>query len=241
MNKSKTIDVSVQARTEAGTRPARRLRRRGMVPAVLYGRNTAVEALMLSEEAAEAVVHHPGLMNLTREGAEPAMAILKAAQRHPVSGAILHLDFLAVRADQKIRASVPVDHHGIPAGASKGGQLEQALHMLEIECLPADLPEEIVVDVSGLDLDATMHVRDLPLPEGVRALSDGGLVVFQVRLPKIEEVKEEAAEAVEGAEAAKEGEAEGAKEGAEPGKEGAAPAKGAEQAKGGKGAKTEKK
>lgn len=219
MSKSKTLTIEIQPRTEFGTRSSRRLRRDGLVPAVLYGHHAPVQSLQVSADTAHAVLHHPGLMSLTLAGTETATAILKSTQRHPVSGDILHIDLLAVRADEVIRSSVPLDYHGTPAGASKGGQLEQVLRVLDIECLPGDLPESILVDVSGLDLDATMHVRDLAMPEGIKAVSDPGLAVFQVRLPKIEEVKEEApaAEAAEGAEAAAAG-AEGAEAAAEGGK-----------------------
>lgn len=206
MSSSKTLTIEAKPRTNLGTGAARRQRGAGAVPAVLYGHGAAVQTFTVAEATAQAVLHHPGLMNLNIEGAEPATAILKASQRHPVSDLILHLDFLAVRADELIRSTVPVDFHGVPMGASRGGQLEQILHQLEIECLPGDLPESIDVDVAGMDLDTTMHVRDMIMPEGIRAVSDPGLAAFQVRLPKVEEVKEEApaeaASAAEGAEAA---------------------------------------
>lgn len=205
MSKTKTLTVEVKPRTTFGTSASRRLRREGMVPAVLYGHGAEVKSFVVTDETAHAVLHHPGLMSLTMDGAEAATAILKSSQRHPVSSGILHLDFLAVRADELIRSVVPVGATGTPKGATAGGQLEQVLHMLEIECLPGDLPESIEVDVSGMDLDVTMHVRDVPMPEGIKAVSDGGLAVFQVRLPKIEEVKEEKPAAEEGAEAAAEG------------------------------------
>ena len=229
MARSKTLSVEVKPRTCCGTSASRRLRREGMVPAVLYGHGAEVKTFVMSDETADAVLHHPGLMSLTVDGAETATAILKAAQRHPVNDGILHVDFLAVRADEVIRSMVPVKSTGTPKGATAGGQLEQVLHMLEIECLPGDLPEHVEVDVSGMELDVTMHVREIPMPEGTKAVSDGGLAVFQVRLPKIEEVKEEAPAAAEGAEAAEAAEA--AAEGAEAGEK---------AEKGEKGEKTEK-
>lgn len=202
------MTIEVTPRVNLGTSASRRQRRAGDVPAVLYGHGAAVQTLSVAEATVQAVLHHPGLMNLNIAGAEATTAILKSSQRHPVSGITLCLDFLAVRADELIRSVVAVDFHGVPVGAAKGGQLEQVLHQLEIECLPGDLPESIDVDVSGMDLDTTMHVRDLVMPEGIRAVSDPGVAVFQVRLPKVEEVKEEApaeAAAAAGAEAAAEG------------------------------------
>jgi large subunit ribosomal protein L25 len=192
MSRSKTLTIETKPRVNLGSSASRRQRGAGIVPAVLYGHGAAVQTLAIAEATAQAVLHHPGLMSLNIEGGEPATAILKAVQRHPVSDLILHLDFLAVRADELIRSTVPVDFHGVPMGASRGGQLEQILHSVDIECLPGDLPESIDVDVSGMDLDTTMHVRDMVMPEGIRAVSDPGLAAFQVRLPKVEEVKEEA-------------------------------------------------
>jgi large subunit ribosomal protein L25 len=192
MSRSKTLTIEVAPRVQLGTSASRRQRRAGSVPAVLYGHGAAVQTLALAEATAQEVLHHPGLMNLNIAGAEPTTAILKSSQRHPVSGIILCLDFLAVRADELIRSVVGVDFHGVPVGAARGGQLEQVLHQVEIECLPGDLPESIDVDVSGMDLDTTMHVRDIPMPEGIRAVSDPGVAVFQVRLPKVEDVKEDA-------------------------------------------------
>jgi large subunit ribosomal protein L25 len=205
MSRSKTLTIEVKPRVNLGTSASRRERGAGIVPAVLYGHGAAVQTLTVAEATAREVLHHPGLMSLSIDGVESATAILKASQRHPVSDLILHLDFLAVRADELIRSTVPVDFHGVPMGAARGGQLEQIMHLLEIECLPGDLPESIDVDVSGMDLDTTMHVRDMVMPEGIRAVSDAGLAAFQVRLPKVEEVKEEApaeAAAAEGAAAA---------------------------------------
>lgn len=237
MSKTKTLTVEVKSRTTFGTSASRRLRREGMVPAVLYGHGAGVQSFVVTDETAHAVLHHPGLMSLTLDGAEAATAILKSSQRHPVSSGILHLDFLAVRADELIRSVVPVQATGTPKGATAGGQLEQVLHMLEIECLPGDLPEFIEVDVSGMDLDVTMHVRDIPMPEGIKATSDAGLAVFQVRLPKIEEVKEEKPAEEEGAEAA----AEGAAPAAEGGEADAKKAAGDKAEKGDKKAAGEKK
>lgn len=192
MSRTKTLTVAVTPRTSFGTSASRRLRRGGQVPAVVYGHGAEVKAYTVTAETAEEVLHHPGLMSLSADGAEAGLVILKSAQRHPINPGVLHLDFLAVRADELITATVPVEAVGVPRGAAAGGQLEQVLRQLEIECLPGDLPEHIEVDVSAMDLDTTLHVRDLQMPEGIKATADAGLAVFQVRLPKVEEAKEDA-------------------------------------------------
>lgn len=193
MSRTKTLTVAVTPRTSFGTSASRRLRRNGQVPAVVYGHGAEVKAYTLAADAAEAILHHPGLMSLTADGVEAGLVILKSAQHHPINPGLLHIDFLAVRADEMITATVPVQAIGVPRGAAVGGQLEQVLRQLEIECLPGDLPEFIEVDISGMDLDTTLHVEDLPMPEGIKATTDAELAVFQVRLPKIEEAKEDAA------------------------------------------------
>lgn len=212
MSRSRTISIQVEPRSMVGSAAARRLRRQGQVPAVLYGRGIETTMVALSGEAVHAVTHHPGMMELVIGAAgDQTSAIVKELQRNPLTGAVEHIDFLAVRADEAIQSVVPLEAHGEPKGSARGGQLEQILHELEIRCLPADLPESIEIEVSGLDLDETMHVADLALPEGIKALSDPNLAVFQVRLPRVDVVAAPTAVEAEG-EAAKE-EAGDAKEG----------------------------
>ena len=105
-----------------------------------------------------------------------------------------------MRADETITASIPIESHGEPVGLQHGGQLEQALHELEVNCKPADMPEVIEVEVSEMELDDVLHVSDLALPEGVEAALDPELPVFQVRIPRITvpEEEEEVEEALVG-------------------------------------------
>lgn len=197
MSRSKTLTVEVSARECTGTGAARRLRSTGSVPAVIYGHGSAGTSITVGQEALIEILHHTGLIELRSESDDPRSAILKDIQRNPITGHVLHLDFLEVKADEIVQATVPIESVGEPAGARHGGLLEQVVHELDIECVPADLPESIEVDVSGLDLDDTIHVSDLVMPEGVKSTADPELTVFQVRLPKEELPEEE--EVVEGA------------------------------------------
>ena len=137
-------------------------------------------------------------------------------QHHPVRGEILHVDFLEVAMDEMLHTEVPIEATGEADGVKNfGGLLEHSLRSLAIECLPKDLPEIIRIDVSGLGLNQSLHVRDLALPAGVKATSDQDLTVFSVAEPKTEVVAVAGAEApkdpevikekkpAEGAEAAK--------------------------------------
>ena len=109
-------------------------------------------------------------------------------QHEPLSGAIVHVDFHAVKMDEMLHTSVPVEPTGEPNGVKNfGGMLEQSLRSLEIECLPKDLPELVTVDVSALNVGDSLHVKDIALPAGVTAQDDADLTVFLVAAPTVVE------------------------------------------------------
>jgi large subunit ribosomal protein L25 len=140
--------------------------------------------------------------------------LVKDYQKDNLTGQILHVDFYEFEKGKALRTRVPIRLTGAPIGVKEGGILESLLHTLEVECLPKDLPEEIVLDVNELGLDRAMHVRDLTLPEGVRSLQTADQVVCLVAHRKAEEevapaavegeVPAEGEEAAEGAEKAEE-------------------------------------
>jgi large subunit ribosomal protein L25 len=114
-------------------------------------------------------------------------AFVKDTQRNIIDGKVLHVDFYEVAGDKLLRARVPVHIQGNPAGVREGGILEAPLHDIEVECLPRDLPERFNVDVSGLGVNQSIHVRDLPLGPGVRLISGGDQVIALVKFAKTEE------------------------------------------------------
>ena len=211
MAKQKHV-LNVVTRTGLGKGAVKRLRAEGNVPAVIYGHGGPAKTLYFS--AAEWEVLQKFELNLLslKEGGNEMLALIKEVQNDFIRGKVKHVDFLEVRKDEKIRASVAVHPgHEAPAGAAQGGMLEQDIHELEVECLPDALPEFLEINVSGLGLEDALHVSEIPLPEGVRILNDPELVVFHVMDPsKI--VEEEAAPAAEGEEAAAEPEVIGEKE-----------------------------
>ena len=193
---SKAISVSIAKRELYGTANSRRLRRAGMIPAVVYGHGNPAQAITITPEEAEKIEYHNGLVELNCDCGEKKTAIVKEIQRHPINPGILHIDFQEVAMDEIINSVVPVILEGEPVGTKQGGQLEQVMMEIEVKSLPANMPESIIVDVSGVELDAAIHVKDLVLPEGVTAAVDEELVVCHVRTVKAEE--EPAAEAAEG-------------------------------------------
>ena len=194
--------LNVQARTAGTTNDARRLRKTGLIPAIVYGKG--IEPKCISVNATEWQMlsrNELNILSLVEDGKE-TLVLLKEVQHDPIRNRTRHLDFQAIRMDQKIKAHVAVrPGHALPAGASAGGLLEQNLHEIEVESLPQDLPEEIIVDVSGMNLGDIIHVGDIAMPEGVTAVTHADLVVFTEVDESAAEAEEEAAPA-EGEEAA---------------------------------------
>ncbi|MFA4944236.1 MAG: 50S ribosomal protein L25 [Lentisphaeria bacterium] len=200
------IVIQADPRAGTGNGPSRRARRAGRVPAVIYGHGEPGLAVSVDAKAFAELMHHPGLITLTVGGQELS-GVIREVQRNPITGAVLHADFQKVDPEEVITITVEIVPFGTPAGTILGGQLEQAMLHLDLKVKAKDMFEQIKVDVSKLELNSSLHVSELPLPEGAKALVDGALPVFHVRLPKSEET-----EAAEGAEAEPEVIAKGKKE-----------------------------
>lgn len=215
------------ARQGTGKGVARKLRAAGKIPAVLYGGGRTAVSLALDSSALQKLLHASDLGLNTLIDLEVAghaelagkTVMVRELQRDPVRGRFVHADLYEVDLTQKIEVQVPIHVTGKAKGVDTGGILDQALRELEVRCLPRAIPEQIVVDVSHLDVGDSLHVRDLVLPEGVELVSDPDLSVISVVTPiKEEELVTAAAPSAEvplvGAEPAAEGE-EPATEGAE--------------------------
>ncbi|MDR1787978.1 MAG: 50S ribosomal protein L25 [Treponema sp.] len=202
------VILNARNRELRGSAVARRLRRAGRVPGVLYGRSgKAINLDLDAQEFAGGIkgISESTIVTVTVDGA-PYDAFVKDTQRNIVSGAILHVDFYEVEKDRILRAHVPLILKGNPAGVREGGILETPLHDIEVECLPRDLPERIEVDISGLAVNQSIHVRDIALADAVKLISSGDQVVALVKYAKEEAaaapVEEEAAAAAGAAPAA---------------------------------------
>ncbi|MFQ5895174.1 MAG: 50S ribosomal protein L25 [Nitrospinota bacterium] len=204
-----------ERRERLGKGPSRALRREGGVPAVVYGQREplpiAVDPRVLERLLATEGGEH-ALLQLDLPGERPGerKAIVKELQRDPVKPRFLHVDFLEVRMDRAVRVDVPILLRGEAPGVKAGGVLSQQLRALAIECLPGLIPRAIEVDIGGLELGDTVHVRDISMPEGVEAVVDPDEPVASVTAVA-EEVEEVAApaEAPAAAEEPLEGEKEG--------------------------------
>jgi len=212
---AKQIKLTATARTVSGSAAARRLRRQGLIPGVLNDEHGRATMIQLNRHDFEMMLHgHASanlIIDLEVDGTQPKKVLLKDVQHDFVTGDILHADFLEVSMTKKMRISVPVRLVGEPVGvAQEGGVLEHPLRTLEVECLPGDLPEEIVVDVSRLKIGQSLLVRDLKVDAKVTIVTSGDAPVASVSAPRAEEVPQ-AAEAAATAEGPQEPELVGAK------------------------------
>ncbi|MBT8357943.1 MAG: 50S ribosomal protein L25/general stress protein Ctc [Deltaproteobacteria bacterium] len=218
------IELKANARKTTGNGPAGVLRREGRIPAVLYGPGT--EPVLLSvkivdfEEVLKKGNVSQVLLNLVIQNgkAYSKSVIIKELQQHPVSQDFLHIDFYEIDMKRKIKVNIPVATTGKSKGVELGGVLQIVRHELEVLCLPGDIPEEIVIDVTDLDMGDSVHVEEIPLEGDAEIQAEINFTVLTILSPKVEE------EEVEEEEELEEGE-EGAEEGAEEGEETSEPDK----------------
>jgi large subunit ribosomal protein L25 len=190
---AKQVKLSARPRAESGRNAVKRVRARGAVPAVIYGSRTAPSNLEVSRRELENILAHAVgesiLVDLEiQDGAKASnqLTLIQEVQHHPLRSEVLHVDFQAISMTEEISAEVAIESTGEAEGVKTGGGLlEQSIRSISIRCLPQNLPEIIRVDVSALQIGGSIHVRDLPLPEGVRATSDGDLTVFIVAEPTV--------------------------------------------------------
>jgi len=185
-----------------GSAGSRRLLRSGRIPAVIYGKNDPVHISLDSKEFTNRLKHFNESTLLTISlGMKKHSVLMKNFQENVMYSRIQHVDFFEVTSGETLRARVTLILHGNPAGARLGGVLEQVAHDIEIECLPKDLPESIVIDISKLGLNESIHVSEVPAPAGVKILTTKDTVVASVKsikevvaAPELEEAEEVAEE-----------------------------------------------
>jgi len=213
-------EITLHAHTgrPTGSRASGRLRAEGKVPATVYGLSKDPQSVsVVWRELRAALVTDAGLnalIDLHVDGAKGDLVIVKDLQRHPVRRDVLHVDFLRVDADVAITVDVPIVLEGEASAVLAGdGVVDQALHHLGVQAKPGDIPNEIVVDISGMQLGDVIRIGDLQLPAGVATESDPEDAVVTASIQQIdlgEEPEAEEAEGDEGAEGAEGEAAEGA-------------------------------
>jgi large subunit ribosomal protein L25 len=188
--------LSITARDPEGSRSARRLRREGLVPGVIYGgefepRHFSVDARILRNTLARS----GAILEISLDGAKGAPVLVKDVQRHPVRGEAVHVDFLRVDMNETIQTTVAIELTGIDEapGVVEGGVLSQDTREVLIEALPGDIPDSIVYDVSGLEMNGTVTLDALVPPEGVTLVGEHAedAVIATITPPTAEPVEEE--------------------------------------------------
>lgn len=210
------IELKTNIRTTTGNGPARRLRQKGQIPAVLYGPGTESILLSVNISDIDRILKKgrigQALLNLVipNNGETSTKTVMvKELQHHPVSRDFLHIDFYEVAMDRKIMVNIPVTTIGKAKGVETGGILQIVRRELEVQCFPLDVPESIEIDITDLDVGDSIHLGDIARQSKIEFLYDENITVVTVVTPKLEEEEE----VVEEAEA--EGEAAIAEEGEE--------------------------
>jgi large subunit ribosomal protein L25 len=233
-----TVSLSANARDGKGKGAARSLRSQGQVPAVIYGHGRQPQPLALNARDLDKLLSHIQAESTVIEvtvGGQTAKTLIREIQRHPIKRQILHVDFQALVAGEKVTVSIPIVLLGVPEGVRlEGGVLDQTLREIEIEVDPSNIPDHVEYDITNMVIGDSVHISDLKVPEGVEVIDDPETSVAVLAAPRavIEEVAA-VAEPVEGEAGAvaepevigrgkeeEEGEAE------EPGKKGESPKKG---------------
>ncbi len=173
--------ISVESRSELGSRKNKRLRDGGKIPGVIYGHKKDVVPITLpKKETVRHIEHGQHLFALAIGGASENV-LIKEVQYDHLGIQVLHVDFARVDLNEKVQLTVSLELKGEPKGEKEGGVLQQIISELEIECLVTEIPDIVVHDVSELEKDAVLHIKDLKLPQGVKCLQDEDLIVATVR------------------------------------------------------------
>jgi large subunit ribosomal protein L25 len=188
-----TFELDAVVRENIGRGASRRLRVANKLPAVIYGAGEQPLSLILDHNKTQQALAHEAFYShiLTiNVGKKAEKVILKAMQRHPAKPRMLHMDFLRVRADQKLTMNIPLHFKGedVAPGVKEGGMFSHTMNDIEVSCFPADLPEFIEVDVSNMALNDVLHLSTLTLPKGVEIVAHGeghDASVVSLHIPKI--------------------------------------------------------
>jgi len=199
---SKRSTLKAAPRADFGSRASRRMRREGVVPGVVYAGGKEAQPFQVSERDVRSITSEgAALFDLEIEGGKAIPVVIKEEQLHPVRGSLQHIDLQQVRLDEKIQAEVALELEGVEVapGVKGGGVLEHVTREVTVEALPTDIPDNIVLDVSGMEINDTLQLSVVTAPEGVTFVADDPEEITIVTLspPRVEEVAPEVEEETE--------------------------------------------
>jgi large subunit ribosomal protein L25 len=199
---SKRSTLKAAPRADFGSRASRRMRRDGVVPGVVYSGGSEAKPFQVVERDVRIVLSEgAALFDLEIEGSKAVPVVIKEEQHHPVRGSIQHLDLMQVKLDEAIQAEVVIELEGVETapGVKGGGVLEHVTREITIEALPTEIPDNIVVDVSAMEINDTLQLSSVTPPDGVKFVADDPEEITLVTLspPRVEEVEPEVEEETE--------------------------------------------
>jgi large subunit ribosomal protein L25 len=194
--------LKVAPRADFGSRTSRRLRRDGLVPGVVYGGGSEARPFQVSErDVRHVLAEGAALFDLQIEGSKAVPVVIKEQQRHPTRGSLQHIDLQEVKLDEAIQADVAIELEGVEdaPGVKASGVLEHVTREIAVEALPTDIPDRIVVDVSAMEINDTLQLSAVTVPNGVTFVADEPEEITIVTLspPRVEEVEPELEEETE--------------------------------------------
>jgi large subunit ribosomal protein L25 len=182
-----SIQLTAQPREGLGSRKTKRLRDQGLIPGVVYGHKEAVVPVTLpKKELTTHIDRGAHVFDLALDG-RTEKVLVKDVQYDHLGLEILHIDFARVSLDERVEVTVPLELKGTPKGEAEGGVLQQIVNELEIECLVTEIPDNVTHSVSEMGIDDVVHISDLKLPAGAKALQDPDLIVAMVKVIAEEE------------------------------------------------------
>ncbi len=181
------VKLSVEPRTLFGSGPSGRYRREGKVPATVYGLDSDPQSVLCNGRELERILHGASGANTLitlNLGDGDALALARQIQRHATRGDLVHVDFVRISRNIAVAAEIPLHLEGEAPGARQGGLLEQLLFSVTVEAMPGNIPNELVIDVSMLELGDQIHVSDLKVAAGVEIQQEADALVAQVAIPR---------------------------------------------------------
>jgi large subunit ribosomal protein L25 len=179
--------LKVKDRKETGTREVKHLRNEGWIPGIIYGHGEKSRPIMIKEEELKNVLHsmhsEATLLNLDYEG-KKLQVLIREVSRNPLTEKLLHVDFQHIHENEEVNVHIILEFEGKPKGVEEGGILNIEHRDLIVRCLPKDIPEKIVVDVSELEIGHSLHIKDLQIPEGVKVEEDPSSTVVNILSPR---------------------------------------------------------
>ena len=178
------ITLEVQSRSQTGTREVKRMRRTGVVPGVVYGGGSDPRAIVVDMRVLRAALTgdqgRNAILHVSIDGGPTVPSILKDWQVDPVKDVLRHIDLLEIALDKAITANVPVVLSGESPGAKIGGAFNQLVHQLRVQAIPTDMPSQLTLDISSLQVGGTLRVSDVAVPAGATVLDDSDMIVASV-------------------------------------------------------------